>query len=208
MFSIKTISVIVSASLLLSGCASNRVESSNPLSTNSKSVAGFESLSLTSKDFDYAVQTAVQQFLEEPMSQNPEGGRWVVDISDVINDTPIIFDTSEVTSQLKRELRRSGKFIFTAATGQEVVGAIRQQRELNNSELFDQTTTAAKGTVIAPDLTIVGAIRSRNVRSPDGRKQSQTYAFDFSVVDIDTGLIIFETYVTIDKVGANKNFAW
>ncbi len=208
MFPMKACGVALSAVLLLSGCASNRVESSNPLSTNSQRVGGFESLSLTSEDFDYAVQTAVQEFLDEPMSQNPEGGRWVVDISDVINDTTVMFDTSAVTSQLKRELRRSGKFIFTAATGQDVAGSIAQQRQLSNSELFDQSTTASNGTVIAPDLTMVGAIRSRNVRSPDGRKQSQSYAFDLSVVDIDTGLILFETYVTIDKVGANKNFSW
>lgn len=208
MFSMKTCGLAVAAALLLSGCASNRVESSNPLSTNSQRVGGFETLSLTSQDFEYAVQTAVQEFLDEPLSQNPEGGRWVIDISDVINDTPVMFDTSAVTSQLKRELRRSGKFIFTAATGQDVARAIRTQRELSNSEMFDQETTATNGTVIAPDLTMVGAIRSRNVRSPDGRKQSQSYAFDFSVVDIDTGLILFETYVTIDKVGANNNFTW
>lgn len=208
MIFLKNCGMALVITLVLSGCASNRVESNNPLSTTSKKVGNFESLSLTSQDFDYAVQSAVNQFLEEPMSQNPQGGRWVVDISDVINDTPIIFNTSEVTSQLKRELRRSGKFIFTAATGQEIAGAIRQHRELANSELFDQTTTASKGSVIAPDLTIVGAIRSRNIRSPDGSKQNQSYAFDFSVVDIDTGLIIFETYVTIDKVGANRNFTW
>jgi len=208
MKNIQLFALSLASLVLLSACASNRVESSNPLSTNSKAVRGFESLGLTSEDFDFAVQTAVQQFLDEPLSQNPEGNRWVVDISDVINDTPLNFDTSAVTSQLKRQLRRSGKFIFTAATGQEVAASIRNQRELNQSELFDQSTTASQGTVIAPDLTIIGAIRSRNVRSPDGRQQSLNYAFDFSVVDIDTGLIIFETYVSIDKTGSNRNFAW
>ena len=201
----KNITIIFCVALLMSGCATNRVKSSNPLSQNGDD---FQSMSLTSTDFQYAVETAVKQFLEEPLSQNPDGGRWVVDINDVINDTPIMFDTSAVTSQLKRELRMSGKFIFTAATGQERAKTISQQRELKNSKLFDQSTVAVNGTVVAPDLSIVGAIRSRNVRSPDGKKQNQTYAFDLSVVDINSGLIIFETYVTIDKIGANKNFVW
>lgn len=191
-------------SLILTSCASNRVKTSNPLSGDDD----FQSMSLTSTDFQYAVETAVKQFLAEPLSQNPEGGRWVVDINDVINDTPVMFDTSAVTAQLKRELRRSGKFIFTAATGQERAKTISQQRELKNSKLFDQSTVAVNGTVVAPDLSIVGAIRSRNVRSPNGKKQNQTYAFDLSVVDINSGLILFETYVTIDKIGANKNFVW
>lgn len=200
--------LVVALALLLGACASNRVDTTNPLAAESQKSGGLESMSLTSHDFQYAVETAVDEFLAEPLSNNPSGGRWVVEISDVINDTTVMFDTSAVTSQMKSKLRRSGRFIFTAATGQDRAATLVDQRELQNSSLFDQSTVAVGGTVVAPELSIVGAVRSRNVYSPDRRKQSQAYAFDFSVIDINSGLILFETYVTIDKVGANKNFAW
>ncbi len=205
----KRLAIVFSGVLLLGGCMQNAVISSNPNSETNLGVKnGFESFGLTGVDFGYAANQAVEQFLEDPNSNKPGGGSYVVALEDVSNDTTFDVDTRDLTSQMKRKMRMSGRFIFTAAVGADRQGMIGQARELSRSKLIDQRTVAKNNTVIAPELFMYGSIRQNTNVSGDASKQRLDYSFDLSVVDIDTGLIIFESYVPIDKTGSNKNFAW
>lgn len=204
----KRIALLFAAAMVLSGCGST-VVSSNPNSEANLGVRnGFESFGLTGTDFGFAANQAVEQFLEDPNSNKPSGGRYVVALDDVTNDTTFDVDTRDLTSQMKRKMRLSGRFMFTASVGSERQDMIGEARELSRSRLMDQSTVAQNNTVIAPELFMYGSIRQNTNVSGDARKQRLDYSFDLSVVDIDTGLIIFESYVPIDKTGSNKNFAW
>jgi PBP1b-binding outer membrane lipoprotein LpoB len=61
--------------------------------------------------------------------------------------------------------------------------------------------------VIAPDLEMSGAIRQRTVTG-SGNRQALEYEFDFRVVEVHSGLEIFQSFVKIDKTGSNQKFAW
>lgn len=201
--------VIAALTLTLAGCETIPVHSSNPnaglSTTGDKALVAF---GLQSVDFEYAANQAVQEFLESPFSRKPGGGRWVVQMGEVLNDTTFRIDTASMTSRMKRAMTKTGQFIFTGATGRERTAFVGDSRQLRKSAMFDKSTVARNGTVIAPDLEMLGSIRQRTVVSADQAKQQLEYEFDFRVVERDTGLEIFQSFVPIDKLGSNKSFAW
>lgn len=205
----KKVLVITSMALALAGCETIPVHSSNPNATMSttgdKALVAF---GLQSVDFEYAANLAVQEFLESPFSRKPGGGRWVVQMGEVVNDTTFRIDTASMTSRMKRAMTKTGQFIFTGATGRERTDFVADSRQLRKSAMFDKSTVARNGTVVAPDLEMLGSIRQRTVVSADQARQQLEYEFDFRVVERDTGLEIFQSFIPIDKQGSNKSFAW
>lgn len=205
----KKIFVVSILTMALAGCQSMSVSSSNPnanlSTTGDKAMVAF---GLQGVDFEYAAKQAVQEFLESPYSKKPGGGRWVVQMGEVVNDTTFRIDTASMTSRMKRAMTKTGQFIFTGATGRDRTDFVADSRQLRKSALFDKSTVARNGTVVAPDLEMLGGIRQRTVVSADKSRQQLEYEFDFRVVERDTGLEIFQSFVPIDKLGSNKSFAW
>jgi uncharacterized protein (TIGR02722 family) len=201
--------LILGITTALAGCQTIPVTSSNPNAELSRTgQPALVSFGLQSTDFEYAASKAVQEFLESPFSKKPGGGRWVVQMGEVVNDTTFRIDTASMTSRMKIAMTKTGQFIFTGATGRERTDFVADSRQLSKSRLFDQKTVARSGTVIAPDLEMAGAIRQRTVVDADRTRQQLEYEFDFRVVERDTGLEIFQSFIPIEKVGSNKSFAW
>ena len=194
--------------LSLVGCQSiPPTSSSNPNANRANSANGMMvSMQLQAVDFQYAANKSVQEFLSSKYSSKPGGGRFVVAMGDVINDTTLDIRTASLTSQIKNILTKTDKFIFTGAVGREQTQFVQGSRQLNQSAMFDKKTTAKNNTVIAPELEMSGAIRQRTVTA--GNKQAMEYEFDLRVVDAKSGLELFQSFVTIDKTGSNTNFAW
>jgi len=206
----KKIAFVALLAATLAGCQTIPISSSNPNAEVSRTgKPGFVAFGLQSVDFEYAAKQAVQEFLESPFATNkPKKGRWVVQMGEVVNDTTFRIDTASMTSRMKRSMTQSGLFIFTGATGRERTDFVADSRQLSKSKMFDQSTVARNGTVVAPDLEMSGAIRQRTLVGADQRQQQLEYEFDFRVVERDTGLEIFQAFVPIEKLGSNKNFAW
>ena len=194
----------------LAGCAAQpTVMSSNPMAgTGTPAASEFQTMALTTIDFEYAAHQIVMDWLQNPASNKPGGGAWVVSFDPVTNDTTILFDTRSVTSRMKKAMTDSGKFMFTGAVGQERTSSIKDVRELKNSSEFDQSTVASAGTVVAPELAMSGRIGLRNVIAGDRKSQQNEYEFDFRVVNLANGLELFNMIQPIDKRGSNQTFAW
>lgn len=205
----KKLVLAVATATLLAGCQTIPVTSSNPNAELSRTgKPALVSFGLQNTDFEYAANKAVQEFLESPFSKKPGGGRWVVQMGEVVNDTTFRIDTASMTSRMKIAMTKTGQFIFTGATGRERTDFVADSRQLSKSRLFDKKTVARSGTVIAPDLEMAGSIRQRTVVGADQRQQQLEYEFDFRVVERDTGLEIFQSFIPIEKLGSNKLFAW
>ncbi len=193
----------------LAGCQTIPISSSNPNAAQSRTgQPALMSFGLQSADFEYAAKQAVQEFLESPFAKKPGGGRWVVQMGEVVNDTTFRINTASMTSRMKVAMTKTGQFIFTGATGRERTDFVADSRQLNKSKLFDKKTVARNGTVIAPDLEMLGGVRQRTVVGADQKQQQLEYEFDFRVVERDTGLEIFQSFIPIEKLGSNKSFAW
>jgi len=205
---LKKIAALSLITLALAGCQTVApVTSSNPNANRANSANGqMVSMQLQSVDFQYAAKKSVDEFLSSKFSSKPGGGRYVVAMGDVVNDTTLDIRTASLTSQMKNMMTKTGQFIFTGAVGREQTQFVQDSRQLNKSAMFDKSTTAKNNTVIAPDLEMSGAIRQRTVTA--GNKQALEYEFDFRVVDAKSGLEIFQSFVPLDKTGSNTNFAW
>jgi uncharacterized protein (TIGR02722 family) len=202
---LKKVFAVSALAMLLSGCETMApITSTNPNAVRAS--GGMQSMQLQSVDWEYAAKKAVDEFLASKFSSKPGGGRYVVAMGDVINDTTLDIRTQSLTSQMKGLMTRTGSFIFTGAVGSERTNTVRDSRQLSQSAMFDQRTTTRNNTVVAPDLEMLGAIRQRTI--PGAGRQALEYEFDFRVVELHTGLEIFQAFIKIDKTGSNQKFSW
>lgn len=205
----KRLALVVLVATSLAGCQTIPIASSNPNANLSRTGnPALVSFGLQSTDFEYAANAAVQEFLESAFSRKPGGGRWVVQMGEVVNDTTFRINTASMTSRMKVAMTKTGQFIFTGATGTQRTNFVSDSRQLSKSRMFDQKTVARQGTVVAPDLEMLGAIRQRTIVGANQKQQQLEYEFDFRVVERDTGLEIFQSFIPIEKLGSNKSFAW
>lgn len=195
--------VLLGACLLLSGCAvpTEMVDTSYD--------RGEAVMGLDYRDFENAAGDMVSSMLSSGAVNKPGGGRYVLAISRLTNDTMQRIDMDQLVKKIRVELLQSGKVVTTTAVG--LSGPEDQMalaaRDLRASDEFDQSRVAGKGQMVAPDLSLSGKIIQRNNRI-DSRRQQVDYYFQLTLTDIMTGLALWEDEKPIVKRGSNKSVAW
>jgi uncharacterized protein (TIGR02722 family) len=187
--------------LLLTACAST-VVSTNPRASKD----GINTFGLTTVDFEFAAKKSLDDFMMSPWLAKKEG-RWLVQIGNVRNDTTQEVDTKRLTQRMMSHMTRNGKFAFSAVGGSMADSTVKDYRQLENSDLYDQDS-GAKGKALKPDLSMIGEIAQTTNISADRSKQQLEYEFRLRVTDLASGVIVFDSLVPIDKLGSNKNFSW
>ena len=158
-------------------------------------------MGLDYRDFLKAASEATSSMLQSGAVNKRGGGRYVLAISRILNDTMQRIDTDQLIKKKRVELLQSGKVVVTTAVGAEDKLSM-QTRELRQSDEFNQNTVAKKGRLIAPDLSLSGKIIQRNIKV--GRKTQQVeYYFQLTLTDINTGLAFWEGESVIAKRGSN-----
>lgn len=166
-------------------------------------------MALDYRDFHQAAGEAVDSMLQSGVLNKQGGGRYVLAVSRIINDTMQRIDTDQLAKKIRVELLQSGRVVVTtavAADGAEDQMSM-QARELRKSDEFNQQTVAKKGQMIAPDMSLSGKIIQRNVRVSK-RKQQVEYYFQLTLTDINSGLAYWEGESVIGKRGSNKSVSW
>ena len=187
----------------LTGCASG-VQIVDTNNDTAESVMGLEY-----RDFEKAAGESVQSMLATGAVNNPNGGRYVLAISRMINDTMQRIDTDQLVKKIRIELLNSGKVVVTTAVGlngpedQMTMAA----RELRGNSEFNQSRIAAKGQLQAPDLSLSGKILQRNHNMSRGKQQVE-YFFQLTLTDINSGLAIWEGETPIIKRGSANTVSW
>lgn len=203
---------VLAGLLFLTACATPTHVVNVPSSTASVSPyanQGETTLGLDYRDFQYASEKAVESFLASPLSRKPNSNApWIMAISRIINDTTLNIDTSQLIKKIRIELLNSGRVVVTTAVG--AGGAeeslVSDVRELLESELFNQSTVAKQGTVIAPDIGLSGKIIQRTIMV--NKKQQVEYYFQLTMTNLETGLAYWEFEEVIAKQGGNKSYSW
>ncbi len=194
---------LVAALLLLGGCAPT---TQNIDMTNDQGPAV---MGLDYRDFQQAAMDAVQSMLASGAVDKRGGGRYVLVVSRVVNDTMQRIDTDQLVKKIRVELLQSGRVVVTTAvglTGPEDAMSM-EARKLRQSDEFNQATVAAKGQMIAPEVSLSGKIIQRNVKV-SSRLQQAEYYFQLTLTDINTGLAFWEGETVIGKRGSNKSVSW
>jgi uncharacterized protein (TIGR02722 family) len=165
-------------------------------------------MGLDARDFSSAAQAAVQKLLNSSAVDRPGGGRYVVVISRVTNDTMQRIDTDLLIKKIRIALLNSGKAAVTTAiseNGPEDDMTMRS-RELRQSAEFNQRNVAGLHEAAAPDLSLSGKIIQSNSVVDNGQRVD--YSFQLSLTDLHTGVAIWEDEEPISKLGTNATVAW
>jgi len=196
-----TLSSIVVISLLFTGCA-DKVQKIDIHNDTGAQVAG-----LDYRDFNQAAQEATQSMLRSPAITKQGGGRYILAISDIKNDTMQHIDTDQLVKKIRIELLNSGKVFVTTALGSAEDKMNTKARELRENDEFKQNTTVKKGMLQAPDLSLSGKIVQRNINMENGKQQIEYY-FMLTLTDLVNGLATWEGESIIGKRTSDKAVAW
>lgn len=190
------------AFMLITGCSSvENIDIHND--------QGVEVMGLDYRDFNKAAGEAIRSMLQSNALTKPDGGRYVLAISRIMNDTMQRIDTDQLVKKIRIDLLGSGKVIVTTAVsgGTAEDAMAMKTRKLRDSDEFKQTTVAKKGQMIAPDLSLSGKIIQRNIKIDSDQQQAEYY-FQLSLSNINTGLAIWEGETIIGKRGDNDAVSW
>jgi uncharacterized protein (TIGR02722 family) len=164
-------------------------------------------MALDYRDFDQAASKMVQSMLGSGALRKQDGSRYVVATGRIINDTTQRIDTDQLMVKIETELLNSGQAVMTSAVGSGTDELLHETRELRDSEEFDQSTTAKRHTLQAPELTISGKIFQRNIRY-DRNTQQVEYYFQLKLSNVTSGLRFWQDETLIGKRGSNRSVSW
>ncbi len=164
-------------------------------------------MSLDYRDFDQAASQMLQSLFGSGRLKKEDGGRYVIATGRIINDTMQRIDTDQLMIKIERDITNSGQGVFTAAVGPGSDKLLKESRQFRDDDEFDSSTTAARKTLIAPELTIAGKIFQRNITISRNRQQVEYY-FQLELSDVKTGLSFWQDEVLVGKRGDKRSVAW
>jgi uncharacterized protein (TIGR02722 family) len=159
------------------------------------------------RDFDMAASELVQSLVASGALKKEGGGRYVIAVGRIVNDTMQRIDTDQLMAKVETELLNSGQAVMTSAVGSGADAMIHESRELRDSDEFDESTVAEKRTLIAPELSISGKIYQSNIKYDSRREQVEFY-IQLKLSDVKTGLRYWQNEVIVGKRGSNKSVSW
>lgn len=159
------------------------------------------------QDFEKAASDMVASLLESGALNKSAGGKYVVMMSDIVNDTTQRIDVKFLTKKMRIAILKSGKAIITSAVGTQRDDLAQDTRKLRDNDEFKKSTVIKKNTLYAPELSLSGNILQRTAKANDD-DQIVEYYFQLSMTDIKSGLVTWEDEVVIGKIGSNDTVTW
>ncbi|MCR8699106.1 penicillin-binding protein activator LpoB [Campylobacter ureolyticus] len=196
---------LVAATIIFTGCT----KQPQYIGDGSGSSVAPITMGIDRGDFEKAASDATQSLLSSGALNRPGGGRYVVAIDQVINDTTQRIDTDLLVKKIRIAMLNSGKAVVTSAI--QVGGAestlSHSVRELRDNDEINQNTIAKKGAMIAPDMGLSGKIIQRNAKTYKG-DQLVEYYFQLTLTELASGLAFWEDEIVVGKLGSNKTVTW
>lgn len=196
----------LAAGLLLVGCGEVEPSYVDVTGANKAPL----SLGIDANDFSKAATDMVEDLLSSGALNKPGGGRYVVAISRIKNDTTQRIDTDMLIKKIRVAMLKSGKAVVATAVsagGAEDEMSYQVRDELRGNDEFNQKNVPGKNSLIAPDMSLSGKIIEKTTRvSKD--KQVVEYWFQLSLTDIKSGLAFWEQEVVVGKSGSAKSVNW
>ena len=190
----------LTTSLFAAACAAVLCGCGSPAKRIDPTTQGLTTVGdVNTRDWNDVSARAVNSLVASGALVRPDGRKSIVMINEVKNRSGARARTQILTNKMRQALLASGKAVTTTAVGGNGPedNATRQVRELENDDLFNQSTVQKRGTVIAPDLSLSGEIINQATRV--GRTTENTFYFHVVVTDLHTGLAVWEDNFEISK---------
>ncbi len=179
---------VLTAALVVSAC-----QGSTAVRVNSIIDEQPETQALNARDFQEAAVEMVESMISSGAINNPNGGRYILAISNIDNRTMQRIDTDQLVKKIRVSLLNSGRVLVTTAVG--IGGAedkmSRAARELREDDEFDQSRVARKNQLQAPEFSLSGKIIQKDV-TVSRSKRLVEYYFQLSLTHIESGLAYWE----------------
>ncbi|ANS86450.1 hypothetical protein VSVS12_02701 [Vibrio scophthalmi] len=163
---------------------------------------------LSYADFSKAANEMADEIIASKLMTHPQadvGGRYIVYVSDIENDTMQRIDTDQLTKGLRVNLLNSGKFLVTTAFGED--DTTTKMRSLKDSKMVKQSSVKGDNAVLAPDFSLSGKIIQRNT-TLDNDDTRIEYYFQLSMTNLENGLAYYEGERVVGKVADGASVSW
>ena len=168
-------------------------------------------MGLDYRDFDQAAAAMITSLVRSGTLQKKDGGRYVMATGRIVNDTMQRIDTDQLMAKVEQEMMNSGQVVMTSAVGDKagdsMVYEVRDLRDSDRADEFNEDTMQAKKQLIAPELSISGKIIQRNVKY-DKKTEQVEYYFQLRITDLTSGLRFWQEEKVIGKRGSSKSVSW
>lgn len=201
----KILTLALTASVFFSGCTKQPQYIGDNNGVNRAPMT----LGLDRGDFEKAAVDSTESMLQSGVLNKKGGGRYVVAIDRIINDTTQRIDTDMLIKKIRMAMLKSGKAVVTTAiqVGGPESTLSHSVRKLRDNEEVKRTTVAKKNSLIAPDLGLSGKIIQRTAKTAND-DQLVEYYFQLTLTHLESGLALWEDEVTIGKMGSNDTVTW
>lgn len=163
---------------------------------------------LSYADFSKAANEMADDIISNKLMTHPQadvGGRYIIYVSGIENDTMQRLDTDQLTKSLRVKLLQSGKFLVTTAFGED--DATKKMRDLKNSKMVKQASVKGDNQVLAPDFSLSGKILQLDSTLDNGDTRIEYY-FQMSLTNIENGLAYWEGERVVGKVADGSSVSW
>lgn len=160
------------------------------------------------KDWQIAAEKGITSLLSSGVLSRSDGRKSILMISTIKNSTTQHINTRILTDKIRQAILRSGKALTTTAIGGNGPDdmASKQVRDLDEDDMFNQSTVQKSGTAIAPDMSFSGEVVQQQASS--GRVKESYFFFHMALTDLATGLAVWEDNVEIVKQGKKPLLGW
>lgn len=186
--------------LILEGCSS-----APTVSYVDPNAVDTTSINFSSTDLQTTAQAMVDSMLTSPqIVQLTQKQQPVIYVATLVNNTSEFIDTGAITDTVSTELIQSNLFRFVDMTK---VAAIKSQLQYqNNSGMVNSATAQAFGQQIGAQYMLYGDISS--ISAMNQSQQSRYYQITMRLLQIQTGVIVWQGQKQIRKIEQRKTFGW
>jgi uncharacterized protein (TIGR02722 family) len=200
MKSLRLLALTLPAALVLSACSSQPTVSYVDPNTVDTTAIGFNST-----DLQTTAKSMVDQMLASPVIVKlTQTSAPVMYVQGMTNNTSEFINTQAITDTISTELLQSGQFQFLDMSK---INAIKKQLNYQNkSGYVDPNTAAQIGKQVGAQFMLYGDIAS--ITQTNSSQQTQYYQITMKLLNIQSGLIIWQGQQQIRKVETQKTFGW
>ncbi|MFQ6760273.1 MAG: penicillin-binding protein activator LpoB [Alphaproteobacteria bacterium] len=186
---------------VLAGCGGTRVVDLD----NARDVATMQDvMELEYRDWEKTAANMTDSMLKSNALTGVK--KPVIAVANIKNDTMQRFDTDILIKKIRTTILKSGRAqIATNFTGEDTTS--NKMRNLRGNDEYDAATFAAKGTLVAPNMSLSGKMLQRNLKLESGWFSSVDtrveYYLQLTLTDLKTGLAVWEDEQPIVKEGTH-----
>ncbi|MBZ0335250.1 hypothetical protein MARI_28850 [Marinobacter sp. JH2] len=203
---LKTVCALATASLVLSGCASNIDNAKGKPSvyedvSTTGSVGG---VGIESQDVVAVTDKMMRDMLANPLlTGRSTPPRIIIDNEYIKNESTSVVNTNMLTDRLRIELNRAanGRMIFV---GRHFSDMVQKERDLKRDGTVDGGTIRKTAAQAGADFRLGGRISSLDAIDRNTGTQSRYSQISFEMVDLELGTIVWSGLYEMRKAARDN----